>query len=106
MCDKLFAIFTDINNINSFINIDQFIIACINRKELITNKNIQSTFMCLDKYKQGKLTFDVIKTFLIKNTQQIVSDVIVDDIWKGCDMESKENEMVYAKFSQIIKGIM
>jgi Ca2+-binding EF-hand superfamily protein len=38
--DKLFAIFTDINNTNLFINIDQFLIACINNKELITNKNI------------------------------------------------------------------
>jgi serine/threonine protein kinase len=106
ICDKLFAIFTDINNTNSFINIDQFLIVCINRKDLITNKHIQNTFMCLDKYKQGKLTYDVIKTFLIKNTQQIVNDVIVDDIWKGCDMELKESEMVYAKFSQMIKGIM
>ena len=70
------------------------------------DKNIQSTFMCLDKYKQGKLTYDIIKTFLIKNNSQIVNTVIVDDIWKGCDMESKESEMVYAKFSQIIKGIM
>ena len=106
ICDKLFAIFTDINNTNSFINIDQFIIACINRKELITNKHIQSTFMCLDKYKQGKLTYDVMKAFLMKNSQQIINDVIVDDIWKECNMESKESEMVYAKFSQIIKGIM
>jgi hypothetical protein len=70
------------------------------------DKNIQSTFMCLDKYKQGKLTYDIFKTFLIKNNSQIVNTVIVDDIWKGCDMESKESEMVYAKFSQIIKGIM
>ena len=70
------------------------------------DKNIQSTLMCLDKYKQGKLTYDIFKTFLIKNNSQIVNTVIVDDIWKGCDMESKESEMVYAKFSQIIKGIM
>jgi hypothetical protein len=62
--------------------------------------------MCLDKYKQGKLTYDIFKTFLIKNNSQIVNTVIVDDIWKGCDMESKESEMVDAKFSQIIKGIM
>ena len=106
ICDKLFAMFTDMNNTNSFINEEQFLIACINRKELITNKNIQNTFMCLDKYKQGKLTYDVVKAFLIKNTSQIVNDVIVDDIWKGCDMESKQSEMVYAKFSQLIKGIM
>ena len=99
---KLFDIFTDKNDPDPHLKYEEFITACITRKNILNVQNIQNAFMIFDESKSGKITYDDMRTLLY--TKDISEDVF-NKIVADCGI-TKESPMAFGGFNQMIKELI
>lgn len=94
---------------NGFIELEEFLCACINKEIILTDNNLKSAFQLFDKNKTGKITLKDLKSVFGKETD--FSDSQYDNIletFEHCNSNSNKNEkeIDYLQFEKAMKAII
>ena len=87
---------------NGFIEYEEFLRASMDKKKLLSKKNLKIVFDYLDKNKNGKISYDEIKAVLDGDNK------MEDDIWKALvnqvDLDG-DGEISFNEFEYMMKNV-
>ncbi len=98
---------------SGFIEYEEFIVATINKKSLLTNENLKSAFDLFDQNKNGTISADEIKNILIGKARNI-PDKVVNDLINQINRDNNKNgfgsevneEINFEEFKKIVYQVI
>jgi calcium-dependent protein kinase len=87
---------------SGFIDYSEFVLACMNEKNLLTNEKLEAAFKMFDKDGSGLITKDEIKEVLVVGAS--IDESAINDVIKQVD-ENGDGEISFEEFCLMMKNI-